>query len=77
MKKSVLILFVMALTFSVQAQINTPAPSPSAKIEQTVGLTDVSVSYSRPSMRGRTIFGDLVPLGCFLLYRHSRWWNTG
>lgn len=69
MKKSVLLLFVMALTFSVSAQINTPAPSPAAKIEQTVGLTDVSISYSRPSMRGRTIFGDLVP--------YDKLWRTG
>jgi len=59
----------MALTFSVQAQINTPAPSPAAKIEQKVGLTDVSVTYSRPSMRGRTIFGDLVP--------YDKLWRTG
>jgi len=69
MKKSVLLLFAMALTFSVQAQINTPAPSPAAKIEQKVGLTDVSVTYSRPSMRGRTIFGDLVP--------YDKLWRTG
>lgn len=69
MKKSVLILFVMALTFSVNAQINTPAPSPAAKLEQKVGLTDVSVSYSRPSMRGRTVFGDLVP--------YDKLWRTG
>ena len=39
------------------------------KIEQKVGLTDVSVQYSRPSMKGRTIFGDLVPYG--------KLWRTG
>ncbi len=69
MKKSVLFLFVLALTFSAQAQINTPQPSPAAKIEQQVGLTDVTVTYSRPSMRGRTIFGDLVP--------YDKLWRTG
>ena len=54
---------------SMQAQIKTPAPSPSAEIEQAVGLTEVEVEYSRPSMRGRTIYGDLVPFG--------KLWRTG
>ncbi|MCF8246399.1 MAG: DUF2911 domain-containing protein [Saprospiraceae bacterium] len=51
------------------AQIKTPAPSPGAKIIQTVGLTDITVEYSRPSMKGRTIFGGLVPYG--------EMWRTG
>ncbi len=63
MKKLVSIAIILCLTFSVSAQIETPAPSPFGKIEQKVGLTDVSVEYSRPGMRGRTIFGDLVPYG--------------
>ncbi|MEK9614389.1 MAG: DUF2911 domain-containing protein [Flavobacteriaceae bacterium] len=45
------------------AQIQTPQPSPSAKVEQTVGLTQVTIEYSRPAMRGRTIMGELVPYG--------------
>lgn len=53
----------------MNGQITTPAPSPAAKIMQTVGLTDVTVEYSRPSMRGRTIFGDLVP--------YDKLWRTG
>lgn len=69
MKKLVLFAFALTLLFSVNAQIKTPAPSPAAKIEQVVGLTDVSIDYSRPSMRGRTIFGDLVPYG--------KIWRTG
>lgn len=69
MKKLSLFVFALALTFSVRAQIDTPAPSPAAKIEQKVGLTDVTVDYSRPSMRGRTIFGDLVP--------YDKLWRTG
>ncbi len=51
------------------AQIKTPAASPGAKISQTVGLTDITVEYSRPSMKGRTIFGGLVPFG--------ETWRTG
>lgn len=40
-----------------------PATSPSAKVEQRIGLTDVTITYSRPSAKGRRIFGDLVPNG--------------
>ncbi|MGB3183445.1 MAG: DUF2911 domain-containing protein [Cyclobacteriaceae bacterium] len=40
-----------------------PAPSPTSTIEQRVGLVDAKVVYSRPSMKGRQIFGDLVPFG--------------
>lgn len=65
-------IFTLLLVFAVTAmtaQIKTPQPSPAAKIEQVIGLTDVSVSYSRPAMRGRTIYGDLVPYG--------KVWRTG
>ncbi|CAM1353221.1 DUF2911 domain-containing protein [Tenacibaculum halocynthiae] len=69
MKKILLSLFVVALSTNINAQVKTPAPSPSSKLEQKVGLSDVSVEYSRPGMRGRTIFGDLVPYG--------KLWRTG
>lgn len=57
------------LSTDLQAQINTPAPSPSSKIEQAVGLGEITVEYSRPSMKGRSIFGDLVP--------YDKIWRTG
>ncbi len=69
MKKIVLFLSAALLSFGIKAQVKTPQPSPSSKIEQVIGLTDVSVEYSRPSMRGRTIFGDLVPF--------DKLWRTG
>lgn len=53
----------------VELKVTTPQPSPFSKIEQKVGLTDVSLEFSRPGMRGRTIFGDLVPYG--------KTWRTG
>ena len=65
-------LFTLLLVFSsisFQAQIKTPQPSPTTKVEQKVGLTDVTLEYSRPSMRGRTIYGDLVPF--------NKKWRTG
>ena len=69
MKKLTLLLFVGLLATSIQAQLRTPAPSPSSTLKQTVGLTEITIDYSRPSMRGRTIFGDLVPYG--------KVWRTG
>ncbi|MBJ7879997.1 DUF2911 domain-containing protein [Gelidibacter salicanalis] len=63
MKKIMLCLAVIGMTFSANAQIQTPQPSPFSTIEQKVGLTDVTLEYSRPNMRGRAIFGDLVPYG--------------
>lgn len=69
MKKHVLFTLLLAVSVFGYSQIETPQPSPSAKVEQKVGLTDVMLEYSRPSMRGRTIFGDLVPYG--------KLWRTG
>ena len=69
MKKIVLSLFVAAISFATNAQIKSPAPSPSQKIEQKVGLTDITVDYSRPSMKGRKIFGGLESYG--------KVWRTG
>jgi hypothetical protein len=63
MKKLLLFAFALTLMFSANAQVETPQPSPFTKIEQKVGLTDVTLEYSRPSMKGRKIFGDLVPYG--------------
>lgn len=51
------------------SQIKTPAPSPSASFSQSVGLINVDVAYSRPSKKGRKVFGDLVPFG--------EMWRTG
>src|SRR5439155_7007951 len=47
----------------------TPRPSPGAKVQQTVGTTDLSVSYSRPGVKGRVIWGALVP--------YDKPWRTG
>lgn len=50
-------------------QLRTPAPSPATTIKQEFALSNVEVSYSRPAMRGRKVFGDLVPFG--------KVWRTG
>ena len=59
----------LLLGTTVNAQINTPQPSPSSKVEQKVGLTDVTVEYSRPGMKDRKIYGELVQFG--------EMWRTG
>ena len=61
-----LLLFTVNLSFS---QINTPRVSPASEVEQMVGLTEIEIEYSRPSMRGREVFGNLVPFG--------KVWRTG
>lgn len=63
-------LFAVVGLFSLAtAQIKTPAPSPFSKIEQTAGLTTITIEYSRPSVKDRTIFGNVVPWG--------QTWRTG
>ena len=70
MRKSILLFLSLLGTMSfLQAQIQTPAPSPTAKVEQRIGLVDVTIEYSRPSVKGRQIFGDLVP--------YDQVWRTG
>ena len=56
------LLALVASPVSAQ-QLNLPRPSPKASVSQTVGVTDIDIHYSRPGVKGRTIWGDLVPYG--------------
>ncbi|MEO8239884.1 MAG: DUF2911 domain-containing protein [Flavobacterium sp.] len=69
MKKLFIAVSIILVSFAANAQIKTPQASPKGYIKQTVGLTDVEVTYSRPSARGRAVFGNLVPFG--------KMWRTG
>lgn len=71
MKKTKLIALALAATFafSVNAQIETPQPSPLGEVEQKIGLTEIEIEYSRPGKKNREIFGKLVPYG--------KIWRTG
>ena len=69
MKKLILLAISFLFALGTEAQIKAPQPSPVGKISQTVGLTDISIEYSRPSMKGRKIFGGLVP--------YNELWRTG
>ncbi|NML63734.1 DUF2911 domain-containing protein [Hymenobacter sp. RP-2-7] len=57
---------------AAQAQIATPQPSPKATVMQRVGLTDVTVTYSRPSLKNRDVFGAATPLAPY-----GKRWRTG
>lgn len=72
MKKTLQSLTAAALLISgiASAQgVKVPAPSPLQTIKQAFALSDISIEYSRPSAKGRTIYGDLVPFG--------KVWRTG
>ncbi|HVN30643.1 MAG TPA: DUF2911 domain-containing protein [Thermoanaerobaculaceae bacterium] len=61
---------VLSLASAVWAQqLDLPRPSPKASVTQTVGLTDVTITYCRPSVKGRVIWGGLVP--------YDQVWRTG
>ncbi len=57
------------IALPLAAQLKLPAVSQHAVVSQTVGLTDIAVTYSRPGVKGREIFGGLVPYG--------KVWRTG
>lgn len=63
MKKVFLTSLAALCLFVAEAQLKTPAPSPTQTIKQDFGLGTVELSYSRPAMKGRKVFGDLVPFG--------------
>ncbi len=70
MKSRLTVLFMLLFTAVMSyAQVKTPAASPTGSSSQDVGLMTINIEYSRPSMKGRDIFGDLVP--------YDKIWRTG
>lgn len=60
----VAISFLSMSTVILAQTITTPrAPSPAAEVSQTIGISTVSINYSRPSVKGRVVWGELVPYG--------------
>ena len=55
------VLFVTCVAVSAFAQISVPRPSQKASVMQTVGVTDITITYSRPGVKGRKIWGDPLP----------------
>jgi hypothetical protein len=71
--KKLFLPLVLAVSFSISSTnaqtLKTPAPSPLQTIKQNFGIGEVSLEYSRPSVKNRVIFGDVVPYG--------KMWRTG
>jgi hypothetical protein len=64
MLKLTAIAFLLSACVATSAQITSPrVPSPAASVSQTIGISTVTVKYSRPSVKGREIWGALVPFG--------------
>jgi hypothetical protein len=55
------VLFVLCTGISVLAQVDVPRPSQKASVMQRVGVTDITITYSRPGVKGRKIWGDPLP----------------
>src|ERR1700722_1393797 len=60
---------ILASSAFAAPKVEFPAPSPACTVKQRVGLTDVEIDYSRPSVKGREIFGGLIP--------YDKVWRTG
>ncbi|MBA3827448.1 MAG: DUF2911 domain-containing protein [Taibaiella sp.] len=63
------LLFIATVSASWGQELKLPALSPNAKLSQDFSTSSIEIAYSRPSMRGRKIFGELVPFG--------KVWRTG
>jgi tetratricopeptide (TPR) repeat protein len=70
LNKLLVLTLICCTTFLADSQtIKTPAPSPTQSVKQDFGISTIELNYSRPGMKGRKIFGDLVPYG--------KVWRTG
>lgn len=69
MKINSLLIFFLFITTTLFAQIDLPRLSPKASVSQTIGYTVISIEYSRPGVKGRKIWGGLVP--------YNKVWRTG
>lgn len=63
------VLIILLFTNGLNAQVKLPAPSPQQNIKQNFGLGTIEIIYSRPSAKGRRVFGDLVS--------YNQLWRTG
>lgn len=71
--KNVLLIVLLAVGIVANGQIVTPQASPAASTSTVVGLTDVKIDYSRPSAKGRKIFGDAATV----VVPYGKIWRTG
>ena len=65
----VVAMLLLTVARPASARLSMPEPSPSATVTQKIGFADLAVKYSRPAVKGRAVFGKLVPYGDL--------WRTG
>lgn len=73
MFKKIALVLILGCSVIAQAQINVPAPSPLGKVVSMVGLTEITIDYNRPKVRGREIFGE----GEDVVVPYGKLWRTG
>lgn len=71
--KKIIILFFVTLAICAESQIQTPTASQGATLSTRIGLTDVKITYFRPRMKGRKIFGS----GSEFITPYGQIWRTG
>lgn len=69
MKRLLFSALALCMLIQAEAQIKTPAPSPTQTIKQDFALSSIEVSYSRPGIKGRKLYSDIAPAG--------KVWRTG
>ena len=71
MKRNLMLVFILLalVPLAFAQELNLPRPSQKASVMQTIGLTDVTITYSRPGVKERVIWGGLVP--------YDKVWRTG
>ena len=55
------VMFFLSCAIAAVAQVTLPRPSQKASVMQRIGVTDVTITYSRPGVKGRKIWGDPLP----------------
>lgn len=66
---SLAVLLIFSAIIANSQQLVFPRPSPKATVSQTIGVSEVTITYSRPGVKGRVIWGELVP--------YDKVWRTG
>ncbi len=66
---SLVVLFAFAMSAAFAQAVRFPLPSPNAMVKQSLGITDITITYSRPGVKGREVWGKLVPF--------NELWRTG
>lgn len=68
-KSITLALIILLGSNAIAQQLKVPAASPTQTVKQAFGISEITIEYSRPGVKGRVVFGEVVPFG--------KIWRTG